>query len=1011
MDGRKYQRKSGIKRTLVMLLALVMLASVCFPAMRVNAEEGGTTAETQLDAGVYEQLLNKLAEAKKKSDLTAEDIAVLSQEISEAYANETINSDQYAELSEKYTKLTVSVSEPSKSHFKSAASETTSAPSGSDETTSAPSGSEETTTAPSGPEETTTAPSEPKETKDPVQELLDRLLGVTNYKDLRMTEEDKAILSRFSPEQNAALSEHFSTLSDEPTVLLADLSVKQGETATFPNMSRDDYEFQIEKDGQTISSSACGITVTNAGNGNQTIQVVTSSDTPVGTYTIHYGKTEYFLIFPYFDEEGTLTLTVTEGQSTDAPVTENKSMTYEKTVTAKGDGTYDLALTLSGAVGTATNPAKVDIVLVIDKSGSMAGNRLSSAKQAAGTLINALDANQAINASYNIVTFSGDVDYTSNGTKHNMENASQSSGWISAARAINTVDGIRADGGTNYEAGLLQAQAQLGSARTDATKIVVFLTDGEPTLRCSNPYAESWFIGPYYGNGNDDNGGRNLAAAKTAVAGISMNRFYVIGTGGANEDILRDLTNAATQANKKNYYYTSNSTELNKLFADIAADISTFLCENVTITDTLHHHADGELMVKVTDPNTVTVTVYDGDKVVEGPAKTVTLAATETNNFSATLTASYDETTGVLKLDFPDNYKLEPTYTYKLSAVIAPTEKAYEEYRDSGYSDRGETGTGTHSGQFGFHSNDSATVTYTYNGTSGQEFYKHPVVQLNPGKLVITKSITGLSDDALTALQQQLSFDVSITYPGKQAATTEVPLTAFTDSDGDGVYTYEMTGLSPDTAYTVTEKNAAVDNYNVTTKINGTVDDDASTSGTVARGQTVTVAYVNEYTSATAEVSVTKTVSGNMGDPNKEFKFTASLKDASMKGITYVLYQKNDEGKYVEVPGGSGTISDDTYKFTLKHDQKIDFTGVKIGAEMTVTENADGYTASITGANATTAGTATFTVTKDGNTVAFNNTKNANIDTGIVTDSIPYILLLTMAVIGAGVLLNKRRVF
>lgn len=39
MDGRKYQRKSGIKRTLVMLLALVMLASVCFPAMRVNAEE------------------------------------------------------------------------------------------------------------------------------------------------------------------------------------------------------------------------------------------------------------------------------------------------------------------------------------------------------------------------------------------------------------------------------------------------------------------------------------------------------------------------------------------------------------------------------------------------------------------------------------------------------------------------------------------------------------------------------------------------------------------------------------------------------------------------------------------------------------------------------------------------------------------------------------------------------------------------------------------------------------
>ena len=35
----QYQRKRGIKQALVMLLALVMLASVCFPAMRVNAEE------------------------------------------------------------------------------------------------------------------------------------------------------------------------------------------------------------------------------------------------------------------------------------------------------------------------------------------------------------------------------------------------------------------------------------------------------------------------------------------------------------------------------------------------------------------------------------------------------------------------------------------------------------------------------------------------------------------------------------------------------------------------------------------------------------------------------------------------------------------------------------------------------------------------------------------------------------------------------------------------------------
>ena len=988
MYRRKYQRKRGVKRALVMLLTFVMLVSVCLPAMQVSAEEVVTVAEIQLDAGVYEQLLNKLAEAKEKPGLTAEDVAALGKEISDAYESAALNQEQYAELSAKYTELTVvGASETSESSSKSAA-ETTTAPSEAVETTTAPSETVETTTAPSETVETTTAPSEPEETKDPVQGLLDRLLGTSTYEELHVTEEDQIILSQFTAEQNAALYEHISSLSDESTELLADLSVKQGETATFPNMRRDDYEFEILKDGQTISSSACGIEVTNAG--NKTIQVATSSDTPVGTYTIRYGRTEYWFIFPHFDEEGTFTLAVTEEQSTDAPVTENKSMTYDKTVIANGDGTYNLALTLSGAVGTATNPAKVDIVLVIDKSGSMEGQRLSRAKTAAGTLINALNTNEVIDARYNIVTFSGTGRSKDGWT---MENASSTSGWTgSASTATGYVNGIQANGATNYEAGLLRAQQQLGSARSGATTIVVFLTDGLPTIRCSNYNRNDGDFGYGYGTeGHSASEERCLQAAIDAVAKIAMNRFYVIGTGTANSDNLSRLANGAALANYKKAT-TTNDAGLDKLFADIAADISTFLCENVAIKDTLRH-VDGELMVKVTDPKTVAVTVYDGDAVIAGPAKTVELAATETNNFNATLEALYDETKGVLELKFPETYKLEPNYTYKLSAVIAPTEKAYEEYRAKGYDRFGEDGTGAHAGQPGFRSNDEAIVTYTYNGTRGEARYKHPVVQLNPGKLVITKSITGLSGDALTKLQEQLSFDVSITYPGKEEAKTTVSFAAFNDSDGDGVYTFEMTGLSPDTDYSVTEKNAAVANYNVTTKINGVDDEDASTSGKVARGQTVTVAYVNDYTIATTEISVTKTVSGNMGDQNEEFTFTYKV-------------------------GETGT--EDT--FSLKHGQTEILKDLTIGETLYIKEVTDYVkTVTYTVTNADGTQTTTTVVEKDGwyqipvavnVAVSVNNTKNANIDTGVTTDSIPYVLLLTMAVIGAGaLLLNKRRVF
>lgn len=1014
MFRRKYQRKSGLTRTLVALLALVMLASVCFPAMRVSAEEVDAVPDGEVQSGVFEQLLEKIEEAEENTALTAENISALGKEISDAYNNGTLDDDQYKTLSEKFTGLTASGDGSDKSGNQEEipgtssenATESSKSTEGSEIVTESTAVISESTTA------TVNAPAD-EETEDLVQKLFERLLGTSTYDELSkmmdgMTEEEWELYNnKFTDEQKAQLQSHVYGLSEEEVETLAVLTVKQGETATFPGVERNNYEFKIYRNGAEVSSQVCGITPSNLG--NNTIQVQTSASTPVGEYTISYGHTERFLFWSQFVQDGTITLEVIEQTSPDAPVVDNKKMTYEKTVTAKADGTYDLSLTLSGAVGTQTNPAKVDIVLVIDKSGSMDGQRLSDAKSAASTLIDALDQNSAIDARYNIVAFSGSSSYSNN----LIQRSTSASGWTAlAASAKTSVNNISAGGGTNYEAGLLRAQEQLGSARAGAAKIVVFLTDGLPTLRCSN-YV--WYDGSGYGNGQDDDRGRNINAAVTAVGKIAMNRFYAIGTGEASTDTLNKLTNGATLANEKKPLLV-DSADLEKVFDDIAAEISTFLCDNVTITDTLHH-VDGELMVKVTNPESVTVKVTKTDGTpVAGPAKTVTLSAT-TINVSAELTATYHDTTGVLKLEFPSAYKLEPDYVYTLSAVIEPTEKAYQLYRENGYTDLADSGTGTHSGDYGFYSNDSATVTYTYNGAPGTETYSHPVVQLNPGKLILTKKITGLSGEDLSSLQSKLSFDVTITYPDQNAETVDVPFTLFTDSDGDGVYTFELNRLSPNTQFTVTESNADVDGYTVETKINTVVDEDKSTSGTVAKDETVTVAYENVYSPSTTTVSVTKTVSGNMGDDKAEFPFTVSLKDASgndlsMRGITYTIYQKGSDGEYAEVSGGSGTINADTYTFGLKHDQKIIFAGVKIGASITVSESTS-YTATymIDNGSVQTGASATFPVTKDGNTVAFNNNKSANIDTGITMDSVPYVLLLAMAVIGGGVLLSKRRVY
>ena len=119
-----------------------------------------------------------------------------------------------------------------------------------------------------------------------------------------------------------------------------------------------------------------------------------------------------------------------------------------------------------------------------------------------------------------------------------------------------------------------------------------------------------------------------------------------------------------------------------------------------------------------------------------------------------------------------------------------------------------------------------------------------------------------------------------------------------------------------------------------------------------------------------------------MGDRNKEFNFTVSFSD----------------------PYNAETKEDVT--FTLKDDGTRTIADIPAGMQVTITENADGYTAS----NDKTEGgdTATFTINAD-TTVVFTNQKDVDIDTGINLSNTPFLLLLLVAVGGAVMLLTRRR--
>ena len=156
----------------------------------------------------------------------------------------------------------------------------------------------------------------------------------------------------------------------------------------------------------------------------------------------------------------------------------------------------------------------------------------------------------------------------------------------------------------------------------------------------------------------------------------------------------------------------------------------------------------------------------------------------------------------------------------------------------------------------------------------------------------------------------------------------------------------------------------------------------------------------------TTDVTVKKTVSGNMGDRSKEFTFTVLVSDAETngrpvgfnvpEGVTYDAEQK-------------------TATFTLHHNTEVTLTNIPIGSFVTVTEIPDGYTATaklndqiftLTQNNTS----AEFKITDAAaDTIVFNNEKVVDVDTGISLDSIPYILILGVVAVAGFFFLGKRR--
>ena len=279
----------------------------------------------------------------------------------------------------------------------------------------------------------------------------------------------------------------------------------------------------------------------------------------------------------------------------------------------------DVTLTVNANGFTTVD--KTDVVLVLDRSTSMDGTSMKNTKKAANDLVNLLITDKTKdNTRAAIVTYGSDLltSYTSNSLTNNA---------TALKNTINSIPNSMDNQGTNVHAGLIKAEELLKNSGDDTQKIVILLSDGEPTYyigtdnkrhgmggsdNYENNYCEGYYffgIFNYYNSGkcyvseNDNtvameysDNGRVFTTKDAYKPSTNTNnkattmkangtKIYTIGfDNGASGNAYEFLGKVASTPTDKYRYTASDYAGLKKAFNKIVNDFTTVATDAV-VTD------------------------------------------------------------------------------------------------------------------------------------------------------------------------------------------------------------------------------------------------------------------------------------------------------------------------------------------------------------------------------------------------------------------------------------------
>lgn len=161
--------------------------------------------------------------------------------------------------------------------------------------------------------------------------------------------------------------------------------------------------------------------------------------------------------------------------------------------------------------------------------------------------------------------------------------------------------------------------------------------------------------------------------------------------------------------------------------------------------------------------------------------------------------------------------------------------------------------------------------------------------------------------------------------------------------------------------------------------------------------------FYAKYVPASANLTVTKTVTGKLGDTNKAFTFTIT-KDG--KPVNNIIEDN------IEVSDGAQWLNDGNGKFTLKDGATITFKNLPSGEYKVVEDDYKGEkyeTSYVVGSGTPENGReVSVTIGTDAKQIDFTNHRTLEPDLGVLLDTLPYIVILAVVAGGVALLMLRK---